>query len=161
LSHVRAPPRESSDLAQRIEGDYGDARFIEDSMIQLHQLHESPVPTSDLRGRVLSEHWHFFAIRRANMHTKVSLNTVFAAVRRNGSGPGTLLAVSHGNSPQSSIRRNARRLSPSKPCQPGSAASNLSPRMDFTGYWKIVSACPISIGMLDPNPRNVKVERAR
>jgi hypothetical protein len=30
--------------------------------------------------------------------------------------------------------------------------------MDFTGYRKIASTCPISIGMLDPNPPNVKVD---
>jgi hypothetical protein len=29
------------------------------------------------------------------------------------------------------------------------AASSRSPRMDFTGYRKIASTCPISIGMLD------------
>jgi hypothetical protein len=57
-SHVHAPPCESSDLAHRIEGDHGDARFIEDAMIQLHHLHESPLPASDLRGQVLPEDRH-------------------------------------------------------------------------------------------------------
>ncbi len=29
--------------------------------------------------------------------------------------------------------------------------------MDFTGYRKIASTCPISIGMLDPSPPNALV----
>src|SRR5712692_9454801 len=50
-------------------------------MLQLHHLHGSPVPTSDLRGQVLPKDRHLFAIRRANMRRKVSLSTVFTAVR--------------------------------------------------------------------------------
>src|ERR1700737_1238221 len=80
-SHVRAPPCESSDLAHRIERDHGDARFIEDAMIQLRHLHGSPVPTAGLRGQVLPEEGHLFAIRRSNMRRKVSLSAVFTAVR--------------------------------------------------------------------------------
>src|SRR5258708_40369317 len=80
-SHVRAPPCEACDLAHRIEGDYGDARFIEHAMFQLHHLHGSPVPAPDLRGQVLPENRHLCAIRRANMRRKVSLSTVFTAVR--------------------------------------------------------------------------------
>ena len=59
---------------------------------------------------------------------------------------GSLLAVSHGNPLRSSIRRNASRLSPSRPCQPRLATSSRSPRIDFTGYRKIASTSPISIG---------------
>ena len=73
-------------------------------------------------------------------------------------GSGSLLAESHGNPLWSSIRRNARRLSPSSPCQPRLATSSRSPRMDFTGYRKIASTCPISIGILDPSPPNVKAQ---
>src|SRR6185437_12486833 len=62
---------------------------------------------------------------------------------------------------RSSIRRNARRLSPSRPCQPSLAASRRSPPMDFTGYRKIASTCPISMSMLDPSPPNVRVDRTR
>src|ERR1700680_4869630 len=51
-------------------------------MIQLHHLHGSPVPTSDLRGQILPEDRHVFAIRRANMRRKVSLSTVSTALRR-------------------------------------------------------------------------------
>src|SRR5713226_4032469 len=50
-------------------------------MIQLHHLHGSPVPTSDLPGQVLPEDRHLFAIRRTNMRRKLSLSTVFTAVR--------------------------------------------------------------------------------
>jgi hypothetical protein len=63
-SHVRAPPCESRDLAHRIEGDHGDARFIEDAMIQLHHLYGSAVPTSDLCGQVVPEDRQLFAIRQ-------------------------------------------------------------------------------------------------
>jgi hypothetical protein len=55
---------------------------------------------------------------------------------------------------RSSIRRNAKRLSPSRPCQPRLATSSRSPPMDFTGYQKIASTCPISMSMLDPSPPN-------
>jgi hypothetical protein len=48
-------------------------------MIQLHHLHGSPVPTSDLRGQVVPEDRHLFAIRRANMRRKVSQSTFFRA----------------------------------------------------------------------------------
>lgn len=41
----------------------------------------SPIPASDLRGQVLPEDRHLFAIPRANMRRKVSLSTVFTAVR--------------------------------------------------------------------------------
>src|SRR5438128_533393 len=50
-------------------------------MIQLHHLHGSPVPTSDLRGQVLPEDKHLFAIRSENVRRKVSLSTVFTAAR--------------------------------------------------------------------------------
>ena len=62
-------------------GDHEDARFVEDAVIQLHHLHGSPVPASDLRGQVLREDKHLLAIRRANMRRKISLSTVFTAVR--------------------------------------------------------------------------------
>jgi hypothetical protein len=73
---------------------------------------------------------------------------------------GSLPAVSHGKSLRSLIRRNARRLSPSRPCQPSSATSSRSPAMDFTGYRKMASTCPISMSMLDPSPPYVRVDRA-
>ncbi len=69
----------------------------------------------------------------------------------NRSSSGSLLAVSHGIPLLSSIRRNARRLSPSMPYQPSSATSSRSPPMDFTGYRKIASTAPISMSMLDPS----------
>ena len=56
--------------------------FIVDAMVQLHHLDGSPIPASDLRGQVLPEDRHLFAIRRANMRRKVSLSTVFTALRR-------------------------------------------------------------------------------
>jgi hypothetical protein len=65
----------------------------------------------------------------------------------NRSRSGSWLAESHGNPLRSSIRRNARRLSPSRPCQPRLATSSRSPLMDFTGYRKIASTCPISVSM--------------
>src|SRR5207253_1838773 len=68
---------------------------------------------------------------------------------------GSLLVVSHGNPLWSSIRRNARRLSPSKPCQPNWATSSRSPPMDFTGYRKSASTCPISVSILDPRPPTI------
>src|SRR5437764_7158630 len=80
-SHVHAPPCESSDLAHRLGGDYGDARVIEDALIQLHHLHGRPVPASDFRRQVLPKNKHLFAIRRANMRRKLSLSTVFTSVR--------------------------------------------------------------------------------
>ncbi len=69
----------------------------------------------------------------------------------NKSRSGSLLAVSHGNPLRSSIRRNARRLSPSRPCQPRLATSSRSPAMDFTGYRKSACTCPISARMFDPS----------
>ena len=75
------PDRQLTDSSDRAV----DSRVVlirtEDAMIQLHHLHGSPVPASDLRGQVLPEDRHLFAIRRANMRRKVSLNTVFTAVR--------------------------------------------------------------------------------
>src|SRR5882762_7193183 len=50
-------------------------------MPQLHHLHGSSVPTSNLHGQVLPEDRHRFAIRRANMRREASLSTVFTAVR--------------------------------------------------------------------------------
>jgi hypothetical protein len=73
--------RKSSDLAHCIGGDHGDGRVIEDAMLQLHHLHGSPVPASDLRGQVLPEDRQLFAIRCANMRSKVFLSTVFTALR--------------------------------------------------------------------------------
>src|SRR6267142_6311929 len=73
--------RRTSGLPHRIGGDHGDAPFIEDALIQLHHLHRSPVPASDLRRQVLPEDKHLFAIGRANMRGKFSLGTVFASVR--------------------------------------------------------------------------------
>ena len=70
----------------------------------------------------------------------------------NRSRSGSLVAVSHGNSLRSSTRRNASRLSPSRPCQPSSATSSRSPPMDFTGYRKIASTCPMSMSMFDASP---------
>ena len=80
-SDIKAPPRESSDLAHRIGRDHGDARVIEDAVFQLRHLHGSPVAASDLRGQVLPEDRHLFAIRRANMRRKVSLSAVCRALR--------------------------------------------------------------------------------
>src|SRR5229473_5334801 len=45
------------------------------------QLHGSPVPASDLRGQGLPEDRHLCAIRRVNMRRKLSLSTVFTALR--------------------------------------------------------------------------------
>src|SRR2546422_11575197 len=39
------------------------------------------------------------------------------------------------------------------------STSSRSPPMYFTGYRKIASTCPISMGMLDPSPPNVKLSR--
>jgi Bacterial Ig-like domain (group 3) len=57
------------------------------------------------------------------------------------------------------IRRNARRLSPSRPYQPKLATSRRSPPMDFMGYRKIASTCPISMSMIDPSPPNRAAQR--
>jgi hypothetical protein len=70
----------------------------------------------------------------------------------NSSRPGSLLAVSHGIPLRSSSRRNAKRLSPSRPCQPTLATSRRSHAMDFTGYRKIASTCPIFMSMGAPSP---------
>src|SRR5438445_13556863 len=81
-SHVRSLPCESRDLSHRVGGDHGDARFIEDAMLQLHHLYGSPVATSDLVGQAVAEDRHRFAIGRANMRGKVrvSLSTVSVSV---------------------------------------------------------------------------------
>src|SRR5467141_2690870 len=63
-------------------------------MTQVHHLHGSPVPTSDLRGQVLPEDRHLFAIRRANMRRKASLSTVFTAVRSKQEQVGKLAGCS-------------------------------------------------------------------
>src|SRR6266850_947347 len=72
------PPNHSSSWKGT---DHGDARVVEDAMLQLHHLHGSPVPTSDLRGQILTEDRHLFAIRRANMRRKVALSAVVTALR--------------------------------------------------------------------------------
>ena len=75
-----------------------------------------------------------------------------SAVLRTGakrSSCGSLVAVSQGNPPRSPIRRSARRLSPSRPCQPSSAVSRASPPIDFTGYLKSASSSPILTAMCD------------
>jgi len=80
-SHVRAHSCEMPDLTDRIERDHGDARLIEDPVLQLHHLHGSSVPTSDLGGQVRTEDIHLFAIRRAHVRGKVPPGTVLAAER--------------------------------------------------------------------------------
>jgi hypothetical protein len=77
----------------------------------------------------------------------------------NRSSSGSVLAVSQGIPLRSSIRRNASRLSPARPCQPSSATSSRSPPIDFTGYRNSASTCPTSIGMPDPNPRSGATHR--
>ena len=61
---------------------------------------------------------------------------------------GSLVAVSQGKPARSSTRRNARRRSPSRPCQPRSATSRCSPLMDFTGYRKSAPTLPIFAAIL-------------
>ena len=64
-----------------VEGDHRDARLIEDAVPQLHHLHGSAVPASDLRGQLLPEDGHLLAIRRAHVSRKVSRSCVPIAER--------------------------------------------------------------------------------
>src|SRR5215813_13122961 len=49
---------------------------------------------------------------------------------------------------RSSTRRHAKRRSPSSPCQLRLATSSFSAAIDFTGYRKSASTCPISMRMI-------------
>lgn len=80
-SHVRAQPRESTDLVYRTGGDHGDGGVIEDAMLHLHHLHGSPIAASDLRGQLLREDGQQLAIRCANMTGKISFSTGLTALR--------------------------------------------------------------------------------
>src|ERR1700683_3086656 len=54
---IRAPPRESADLANCIGGDHGDTRGVENTVLQLHHLHGGTVAPPDLCGQIFSEQW--------------------------------------------------------------------------------------------------------
>ena len=147
-SHVQAPPCESSDLAHRLGGDNGDARFIEDAMPQLHHLHGCPEPTPDLRGQVLPEDRHLFAIR------------VQICVGRSPCAPSSGAAGQTAASREACLRlATETRCGHSSAGMPGAGhprgraiparrPSSRSPPMDFTGYRKIASTCPISMSIL-------------
>ena len=47
---ICAPPGESADLANCIGGDYGDARIVENTVLQLHHLHVGTAAPPDLCG---------------------------------------------------------------------------------------------------------------
>src|SRR5580693_1223308 len=47
---ICAPPSESADLANCIGGDHGDARLVENTVLQLHHLHVGTVAPPDLCG---------------------------------------------------------------------------------------------------------------
>ena len=65
-------------------GDHGDARFVEDAVLQLHHLHGGPVAAPDLRGEGFAEQGQLFPIRRANVRRQRFAIPVLTAQRSEG-----------------------------------------------------------------------------